>query len=350
MRATARRAGEHFEVRGPGHDHVAPVPNFVVFAQDDDSQPLTGALVVLTVVDDDGRARFNVPFATVTFAELEHARAAGVLPGDPSRAFYVTHPAVGNGVLAPLLALAVGLRAIWAVLEGIATIEDNLGFAQRVLRVARGRLAPAVEVVERHRGDWESRGANAQALREMLGDRPQHPVDIAELLGCEEPEAQAVLWAFGFAEAEPGLWRPGADDAARVLEPLYDELELAYNLGHDDFEQNLRARVAAYLASGQRAPRRFVDAQRFGDEQTARTMKDLDDSDELDDRACRQVRRRGSARAGAAARASAPGLRVRQDRLPRRCGVRRRQRPFEDRPEPAIRSLRRRRRVRGASR
>lgn len=97
----------------------------------------------------------------------------------------------------------------------------------------------------------------------MLGDRTWQPKGVAALLGCSEDEAQAVLWAYGFADVG-GDWTRRADGEAAVLDVVFEEIGLSYELGHDDFEETLRGRV---LPEQRRASARpFSDGVKYGDD------------------------------------------------------------------------------------
>jgi hypothetical protein len=100
----------------------------------------------------------------------------------------------------------------------------------------------------------------------MLGTRPWHPADLAQFLDCSEGEAEALLWGFGYAQDSTGLWRAGADDAASLIDVTVHEIDLAYQLGQDDFEETLKHRARHYLTTGELAPRPYLDEERYGDE------------------------------------------------------------------------------------
>lgn len=262
-----KRAGDALEVKAPWAEPrgTAPVPISVgLFDDSNESQAQTYS--VLTLVDDDGRAVWNVPYGSVTFKQLRSASQAGIVSGDPTKLYYVVYPGIGNGLVATWEIIQTGLIVLYALMQAIATAEDNIGFAQRVINAARGRIGEGREVIERNASTWKSRGGEQSAVRQMLGSRPWHTADLAERLDCSEPEAEALLWGFGYAKDSAGLWRSEADEAASIVSATVGEIDLAYSLGHDDFEETLDRRVRHYLTKGELPPRPYLDEARYGDE------------------------------------------------------------------------------------
>jgi len=262
-----RRAGEMMGVVGPrAQQHGgAPVPTFVAFFDCAQSHQHSDVYAAVTLVDDDGRARWNVPFYPVTFSELKRASDAGALGGEAERLYYVTYPGIGNGVLATWPVVLIGMRLMWDLLQVAGTVEGGIGFFSRIRTIASGRLERGHEAVERHAPDWTERHGDPDSVLRMLGSRPWHVADLAVLLGTEEPEAEAVLWAFGFTRDDAGLWRRGGDDAADLLASAFEEIQLSYSLGHTDFRATLEKRFRHQLETGERAPMPGVDAERYGD-------------------------------------------------------------------------------------
>ena len=252
-------------IRGPGHEEHAPVPTFFATFDSAGFQEATPTSRTIAVLDGESRARWNVAYESVTYGELVQAIDAGAMRGDPRRLYYVTYPAVGNGVIPTFLEIAVGLKVIYDIMQVTATLEDNIGFGRRLLDAARGRVSTGRQAIETNATDWRQRGADPEAIREMLGEGPWDATTLAGLLDCSDQDAQAALWAFGFAERD-GQWYRDGDDEAQVVRAVMDEITLSYQLGHADFEKTLTGRVSHYLASGERAPRPFVDAMTYGDE------------------------------------------------------------------------------------
>jgi hypothetical protein len=262
-----QRAAEALNISIPWapDSKFALTPYFVAFYDEETEGGHVPIDVVLTLVDEEGRAQWNVPFASVTFADLIRAREAGVLPGDPYRIYYPVYPGIGDGVLITWLAIVGAIKVVWKVMETIATIEDNLGFAQRVIETAKSRLGKGQPIIEAQYSSWEKRGGQPDSVLRMLGARPWHSADLADVLVCSEAEAEAILWAFGFAQDSAGLWRRRGDDAATLIDDAIDEINLSFSLGAGDYEEILEERVKRQLTTGKRAPRPHIDLERFGD-------------------------------------------------------------------------------------
>ncbi len=93
------------------------------------------------------------------------------------------------------------------------------------------------------------------------------------------------MWAFGFAERD-GMWERGADETARFLDAIRDEILISHSLGSHQFQDTLEKRVRVFVETGERAPRPHVDANRFGDESYATEFtepdSDLEEDDDID--------------------------------------------------------------------
>lgn len=269
-----KEAGEKLGARGPQHPSSAPVPTFFASFEEGGEWEFTQPTSALTIVDSDGRARWHAPYEALTYQDLTRAVEAGVHGGDPRRLYYVTWPGVGNGVILGLTALVAGLRLAYDVMQVLANLDGSVSFTKRLIGAVTDRLGAGRKAIEANESAWTSRAADAPAIRHMLGDRTWQPSSVATLLGCTEDEARAVLWAFGFAEAEDG-WRKGADPEAEVVDVVYEEVNLSHDLGQGDFEKTLRGRLGYYLNSGNRAPRPFVDGTTFGDETQSEAIRQM---------------------------------------------------------------------------
>lgn len=228
----------------------------------------------VTLVDERGRALFGVYFKAenVTVGELVRASEHQALDGDPLRPYLILYPAQGNGMLIPWVVLGGGLKLLWDFMKTVSTVEDTLSFGKRVIDAARDRLRGGKEVVDDHYLEWGERGARPSNFMDFLGLRPWHTADLAPLLGCSEPEAEAVLWAFGYTKDDVGLWRPGGDEEAELLQKAVGDLPNSFNLDMNAFDNLVRERVGELLRSGDLPPR-----PRYDD--------DLPDEDEDEDEA-----------------------------------------------------------------
>jgi hypothetical protein len=274
LSAILSRAGTKLGVKPYDGKSGAPAPTFFAQYSEEGDRQFTGLTPALNLVDDQGRVRWGVMYDGVTYGDLVRATEAQAIAGDPRRLYYCTYPGIGNGVLVTLAQYAT---AIFVVMNVVSALEGTVSFGERVRDALRTRLGAAKQTLDAHGFDWEQRNGEPHAINAMLGDRPWHPVDLAGLLGCSDEEAQAVLWAFGFAQDEAGLWRRGVDETARVLETLLDEIQLAYSLGHGDFQETVETRARHVLTTGKRAPQPFTDKYEYGDNLALEDVEDYPD-------------------------------------------------------------------------
>jgi hypothetical protein len=214
----------------PEHEEGAPI------------RPLTG----VTLADEEGRAIWNNYFKEVTHEELLWAAEVGALEGDPNRLYLLTWAGFGNGLIADLTTLMNLWDLAWYVLEKVGAGYAGYEALRRISnRIRRGR-----EVTADHESSWQARGGDPGTLSEFLRHRPSTAGEVAGLLGCTDEEAEAVLWAFGFAPDEAGLWRLQADEEAKFLRAIwelivygYREVELERRIGEiaDEYARTGRA-------------------------------------------------------------------------------------------------------------
>jgi hypothetical protein len=179
----------------------------------------------LTLVDDHGRARWNVYFKEgVTYGEVLRAGEAGVLGGDPRRPYLILSPGIGNGMLVSWQDLVIAFFVIREVMGTFSDAGGALAFGKQILQTARDRIGKAKEPVENHVVDWTKRGGLPYGFAELLGRGPWHSADLAERLNCSKQEAEAILWAFGYTVGSMGLWRRGGDEAAELLTQAVDDV------------------------------------------------------------------------------------------------------------------------------
>jgi hypothetical protein len=188
---------------------------YASFWQDDDQQPTKTAFgsrrldepsrkhTVLVIRDADGRALWRGPPFDATVGELIDAAEHGLLEGDPLRPYLVLVVPQGDvGVVLQWAALQRELEMAWHLTGALATLAGAVSGIEWIKR--RLRRADAAKAVEKHAPDWKSRGAAPDDLRELFAATPRSTEKIAALLGCSEDEADAILWAFGFAPRGPG--------------------------------------------------------------------------------------------------------------------------------------------------
>ncbi len=218
--------------------------------QDEAEMPRVSSL--LTVVGEDGRATWARRASDVTYGEVLHTHAAGGLVGDPRRVYIALIPPVGDGVLPDWGSLLHGLEALKSVLDYVLAFA---GGAELIRRLA-GPLQRGQKVLEAHQANWQDRGADPYVFDQWLDDRPWLPADLVPMLGCTEDDARSVLWAFGFAEGERGLWIRGGSEDARFMDATKRAIiNTAFQMANDEtFERYLRRRVEQYAETGKAPP------------------------------------------------------------------------------------------------
>jgi hypothetical protein len=156
----------------------------------------------------------------VRYGDLLRAADAGVLEGDPLRPYLILHAEIGNGLLADWGTVLNLWDLAWHVFDRIDTLMGvgaaALG-ARELIRRLKDRLSRGRSVVSKHYVDWRERQGDPATLAAFLSRTPRTTAQVAGLLGCAEPEAEAVLWAFGLSRDEaPGLDDPPAPSLDRV--------------------------------------------------------------------------------------------------------------------------------------
>jgi hypothetical protein len=228
----------------PEHEHGAPVRN----------------LTSVTLADAEGRAVWNNYFKEATHGELLWAAEAGALEGDPLRVYLFTWPGFGNGLIADLTTLCNLWDLAWYVMERV-----GIGYAAyEALRRVVGRIRRGREVTGGHKSDWQDRGGDPGTLSEFLSHRPSTTAEVAGLLGCTHEEAEAVLWAFGFAPDDEGVWRLNANEEARMLRAVWELIVYGYN--EVELERRFRELAEEYAQSGRAAEINWEQEARDGGE------------------------------------------------------------------------------------
>lgn len=201
-------------------------PSFIAFYDPADPYASPHLTTTLTLVDDSGRARWNVHFSEATYDELLTSSEAGAFTADPLRPYLVLLHPMGNGMSVPWPAVVAG----WVVfVKAMGFLADAGGAASTSARVVQrikeltGRAEPVIEVIDRHFADWSERGAAPYDLIAFLKSRTWTTEDLSRLLGCAPAEAEAILWSHGFAyDQEQGRWHARHDSSARVLGDIAD--------------------------------------------------------------------------------------------------------------------------------
>jgi hypothetical protein len=136
---------------------------------------------------------------------------------------------------------------IWTAVSAVGTAYS----ASQAVKALKTRLWGAKEVIDVHRGEWAARGGRPADLAQILNGRPRRSGEVANLLGCGESEAEALLWGLGFARGEDGMWHTDNDSDAQLLSFA---ARLASENGEID-TQRIRTEAHAILDSRARTPR-----------------------------------------------------------------------------------------------
>jgi hypothetical protein len=212
------RAAVRFELAETEWGQIYGFPSFVAFYKPDDEKGGIGPLShTVTLVDQAGRARWNVPFAAARVGELIRAAEAGALTGDPRRVYFVLQPPAGNGLVADWPTLVNLLDYAWRVILGVGGAYEATKATKAVIERLTKRTKDAAQVAAARGEEWAARGGDPGTLRVFLTQAARTADDVAHLLGCTTEEAEAILWAFGFSKDERGVWLPEQDEESKLM-------------------------------------------------------------------------------------------------------------------------------------
>ncbi len=259
LRTVLGRAAEAFGVRAKtwSPDPMESVA-FVDFHRDGEAPSLRSELAL---VDEQGRVRFTHRWKEVTYRELLAAEEAGTLAGDPRRPYLLLQPGIGNGLMVDWQTLVVAWVVFWEILDK-TDITLSLGErAKRALEKLRGRGGDAPAVLEGLYAGWQERGGRVDNIDALLGQRPWHLQDLADLLGCSTGQAEAFLLGAGYAASpQTGLWSRGQDEVAQLLHGnLEFVIHMAMTTRRDAVERVLRDRLERLLETGEAPPLDWQD-------------------------------------------------------------------------------------------
>jgi hypothetical protein len=208
----------------------------------------------LILVDRDGRAIFGVhDHRTVSMADLIRAGEAGTLEGDPLRPYLMLDFGWGDAPPPDWTAVQQGLDVAWQVLEALGVVGGAVAAAAKTKNWLAERIYRARNTLASH-SEWMQKGYRPDQFEALLATRKWTAPELAPLLGCPEGEAEAVLWAMGFAyDAEAKRWVKGGDDAATVLADIRSALAWVETNGKG-WDAPFRAWLLRYLETGERPP------------------------------------------------------------------------------------------------
>jgi len=188
---------------------------------------------VLLAPDAEGRVMWRRPPFDATMKELLDAERAGLLEGNPREVYLIPSVPQGDlGLLGVWQDFVDVLKILWELTDAASRIGGAAGFAILVKEVARRRSRAGYATVQRHAREWQERGANPIDLLRFLASEPRCTADAARWLGCSEPEAAAIFWAFGYSRDDAtDLWVRRGDPCAQLIA---DDIELSF---HDIYRQ-----------------------------------------------------------------------------------------------------------------
>jgi hypothetical protein len=221
----------------------------LAFLEEDEVRP---RLRPLALVDQNGLAIWNVyDYRLIPYREIARAADAGALAGDPDQAYLILKERAGNGVIATWPDVFEGLSVAWEVAKAMAVVGGAAAFVEILQR----RLKRGRDVLTQIAYRWDQRGAAPRTFVAFLSDRRWTSEGLADLLGCTQPEAEAVLGVFGFTSVEGGDWQPKGDEAARLIQLIHEEI--AFGLHEDAGEaarEEFGLRVREIMQTGSRPP------------------------------------------------------------------------------------------------
>lgn len=257
------RAAEEMELVPPPDWHppqFSATHNKVAFYRREDEQGFAARhvprflLSELTLVDQHGRAIFGVSdLRAVRYTDLLRAAEAGVLVGDPLRPYLIVEAPYGDWVGPDWPTLVDGLKVSWQVLEHVATAGGAIAAIQLLKDEIQKRLRCGEDAVEAN-AEWAQRRTMPYQFIALLRSRRWRPSELAPLLGCVEPEAEAVLLLLGFSLDETtDEWTYQGDAAAAVMTDLLHEITLAAHR-YDEDDAELVRRLVHYFQRSESAP------------------------------------------------------------------------------------------------
>jgi hypothetical protein len=208
----------------------------------------------LVLVDQDGRAIFGVyEHRAVRMIDLVRAAEAGTLDGDPLRPYLIIDFGWGDPPPADWATVYEALKVAWEVVKAVGAVGGAVATVAGAKRILAERLGQANKELGNH-PEWMQKGYRPDQFARLLVTRDRTADQVAPLLGCTEDEAEAVLWAMGFAlNPENGRWEVMADEAAEMLANLTTAVTWASREGRG-WETRFRGWLMRYLETGQPPP------------------------------------------------------------------------------------------------
>lgn len=236
-----------------GLDGWAADPRWLGFYRPEDKVAVPPEFALqIPIVDDAANARWVPPPHKVPYRHLVRAANEGFLYGDPARLHIALVPPVGDGVLPDWPTIVHALEVLKTVGEILVIPGGVVGTWQAFKGRLTGKSGNAAEAIAAHSPRWSEMGADPYAFEEWLSGGAWEPKQISTHLACSDGEAEAILWAFGFAVGEDGKWRRGASEEAQLLaDNMRMMIRMSISRADDDqLAEELRDRANELITTG----------------------------------------------------------------------------------------------------
>lgn len=200
----------------------------------------------LILIDEDGRARWNLGVDEIRYAHLVRAGQQGLIRGDPLRPYLpMLLPQGGGG-------FQVGwetLLTMWKILETLLVARGAYALGSE----ARQRLLDRLRrrhVVEAHSDEWAARGGGARNVARTLDRKAWLPEDLRIVMNVPTiQDAENLLALFGHEPDTTGGFTISETDEARILRLAEDDIFRTFIDGATDAE--MRPRLEQLLETGE---------------------------------------------------------------------------------------------------
>jgi hypothetical protein len=203
----------------------------------------------LILVDEDGRARWNLAIAEIPYGHIVRAGQQGLLRGDPLRPYLPLLVPQGGG------AFQVGwetLLSTWTILEALIVARGAYALGSEAQQLLLKRLRRR-HVVEVHSAEWADRGGDPRNVSRTIDRKPWSPDDLRIVMNVPTIEdAEDLLALFGHEPNPAGEYVVSETDEARILRLAEEDVFDTFATGASDAE--LRPRLERLLATGELPP------------------------------------------------------------------------------------------------
>lgn len=252
-----QKAAAELGVPGPPWESTAPYrPAFIAFYREDRDRDFGQLRSEVSLLDEHGRARWTHSWRDEAISEYIRAGDAGVLDGDPRRPYLVLQPEIGNGILADFPTFVELWKLWWDIADKVA-IAAGIYAGWDLIKGKRGARKPtkSPEIVEGLYAEWKRNGGRPDNLLVLLGQRPWHEEDLANVLGCTSDEAEALMLGLGYETNSVGLWVLGQSEQAKLVQGNAEFIIHAGMTSRTDaMERVLRERAEHFRDAGKAVP------------------------------------------------------------------------------------------------